>query len=256
MYFWDKTEPVQNVPIVHERKNKMENKKTTIALIIVILLIVALIVVSYFFYDFNTKQLDLLTQEANEILESDLTTDSIEFKIKTERNYAEVEDAMKEYISKLKNIYVEMKEMVSGINPNVIFAAENVPDKNLDGIINIINEYKEKSQDLIKEYEELTTDEKIIDNINHANITIRQDYYINLYNEVMLSENMKNQYMKLEEEIKNEKGRLYERLNKVEKMKEFLKENEDSWTIENDRIQFENANRIIEYYNLFNQIVD
>ena len=36
----------------------------------------------------------------------------------------------------------------------------------------------------------------------------------------------------------------------------FLKENEDSWTIENDRIQFKNANRIIEYYNLFNQIVD
>ena len=39
-------------------------------------------------------------------------------------------------------------------------------------------------------------------------------------------------------------------------MRKFLEENEDSWTIENDRIQFKNANRIIEYYNLFNQIVD
>lgn len=234
----------------------MENKKTKIAIIIVILLIIALIVVSYLFNDFNTKQLALLTQEANEILESDLKEDSIDFEIKTEKNYAEVEDAVKEYISRLKNIYVEMEQMVSGINPNVIFSAQNVPDKNLDGIENIINEYKEKSQNLIAEYEELITEEKIMDNINNANISIRKDYYINLYTEVMLSETMKNQYMDLEEDIKNEKASLYDKLNKVEKMREFLEEHEDSWTIEGDRIQFKNLNRITEYYNLFNQIVD
>ena len=33
----------------------------------------------------------------------------------------------------------------------------------------------------------------------------------------MLSETMQNQFMKLDEEIKNEKGRLYEKLNKIEK---------------------------------------
>lgn len=234
----------------------MENKKTIVAIIIVIFLIGALIAVSYFYNDFNTKQLELLTEEANKILETDLKESTVNLKIKTEKNYAEVEKSIKEYISNLKNIYVEMEQLASGINPNVIFSAQNIPDKKLDGIEEIINDYKEKSQNLISEYEEFITEEKIMENIEDADISIRKEYYMNLYNEVMLSETIKNQYMKLDEEIKNEKGRLYDKLNKVEKMRQFLEEHEDSWTIEGDRIQFKNANRIIEYYNLFNQIVD
>ena len=234
----------------------MENKKTIVGIIIVILLISALIAVSYFYNDFNTKQLTLLTQEANEILEADFKEYNVDLKIKTEKNYAEVEESIKEYISKLKNIYTEMEEMVSGINPNIIFSTQNIPEKNLDEIDNIINEYKEKSQNLILEYETLTTEENIIKNINDANITTRKDYYVELYNEVMLSRKMKNKFEDLDEEIKNEKARLYDKLNKIEKMKIFLKEHEDAWTLKDDKIQFTNLNRMTEYYNLLNQIID
>ena len=234
----------------------MENKRTTIALVIVILLVIALIVVSYFYNDFNTKQVSLLTSEANKILQGNLAEDNIDFKIRTEKNYAEVEESIKEYISNLKNIYEEMRQLVSGINPNSIFSAQNMPEKSLTEIEKIINEYKQKSQTLISEYENLITESKIKENINNADITSRNEYYINLYNEVMLSETMKKQYAELEEEIKNEKANLYDKLNKIEKMRKFLEENEDSWTIEGDRIQFKNVNRMTEYYNLFNQVVD
>ena len=64
------------------------------------------------------------------------------------------------------------------------------------------------------------------------------------------------QFMKLDEEIKNEKGKLYEKLNKIEKMKDFFEEYEDSWIIKDGQVQFTNVNRMIEYYNLFNQIID
>jgi len=234
----------------------MENKKTKIAIVIVIILIIALIVVSYFYYNTQTTQLNLLTQEANNILEANLDEYSIDFNIKTEKNYAEVEEAIKEYIFKLQNIYVEMEEMVSGINPNSIFSAQNMPDKNLKEIDNIINEFKEKSQNNIAKYEELVAEEKILENINNKNINVRKEYYIELYKEVMLSDTMKNQYNKLEEKIKNEKGRLYEKLNKIEKIKLFLEENEKSWTIKEDKIQFNNLNCMTEYYNLLNQIID
>lgn len=234
----------------------MENKKTTIAIIIVTLLIVALIVVSYFYNDFNTKQVTLLSTEMNKILEANLIEYDIDFNIKTEKNYAEVEQAIKEYISNMKNIYVEMEQMVSGINPNSIFSAQNAEDKKLDEIETIINDYKEKSQNLILEYEELVSEEKISGNINKADISTRNEYYINLYNEVMLSETMQNKFEKLEEEIKNEKARLYDKLNKIEKMKTFLEEHESSWTIKDGKIQFTNVNRMTEYYNLFNQIID
>lgn len=231
----------------------MENKKIKIVIIVAI---IALIAVSYFYYDFNSKQIKLLTKEANKILESNIIEDNIDFEIKTEKNYAEVEKAIKEYISKLKNIHVEMEELVSGINPNSIFSAQNMQDKNLDEIEKIINEYKEKGQNFITEYEELVSETKITENINEADISIRKSYYTNLYNEVMLGEVMQNQYNKLEEEIKNEKGKLYEKINKIEKMKTFLEDNDSSWTIKDDKIQFTNLNRMTEYYNLLNQIID
>ena len=72
----------------------------------------------------------------------------------------------------------------------------------------------------------------------------------------MLSQKMKNKFEDLDEEIKNEKARLYDKLNKIEKMKIFLKEHEDSWTLKDDKIQFTNLNRMTEYYNLLNQIID
>ena len=234
----------------------MENKKTKIAIVIVTLLIIGLIAISYFYNDYNTKQVALLTQEANKILESKLVDYNIDFDIKTEKDYGEVEEAIKEYISSLKNIYVEMQEMVSGINPNSIFSAQNMPEKKLDEIDNIISDYKEKCQNLISEYEELITKEKIEENINNVNFSKREEYYTNLYNEVMLSETMQNKYIELEEEIKNEKAGLYDKLNKIGKMKDFLEEYEDSWEIKAGQVQFKNINKMIEYYNLFNQVID
>lgn len=234
----------------------MENKKTKIAIIIVILLIVVLIVVSYFYNDFNTKQVALLSKEANKILEADLTQNNIDFQIKAEKDYAKVEKSIKEHTSKIRNIYIEMEEMVSGINPNLIFSAQNMEDKNLEGIEKIIDEYKEKSQNLISEYEELITEEKITENINKEDIAIRKEYYINLYNEIMLSDVMKSQYNKLGEEIKNEKGKLYDKLNKIQKIKEFFENNESSWIIKDNKIQVTNLNKMTEYYNLVNQIID
>lgn len=234
----------------------MENKKTIIGIVVITILIIGLIAISYFYNDFNTKQITLLTEEINKILETDLIEYNIDFDIKTEKNFKEVEKSVKEYISKLKNIHVEMEEMVSGINPNSIFSAQNMPDKKMNEVENIIKEYKEKSQNLIAEYDELISEGKISENINNANISVRKDYYIKLYNDIMLSEVMQNQYLELDEEIKNEKGRLYEKLNKIEKMKTFLEEHEDAWNIKDKQVQFTNINRMIEYYNLFNQVID
>ena len=234
----------------------MENKKTIIAIIILTILIIGLAVVGYLFNDFNTKQINLLTEESNKILESNIAKDNIDFEIKTDRNYAIVEKSIKEYISNLKNIYVEMNEMTEGINPNIIFTADNMQDKNLDEISNIINEYKEKSQKCISEYENLITEQQIIENINKRNISIRRDYYTQLYNEVMLGDAMKSKCASLEEKVKNQKAELYDKLNKIEKIKKFLEEYEDSWTIKDNKIQFTNLNRMTEYYSLLNQLID
>ena len=116
--------------------------------------------------------------------------------------------------------------------------------------------YKEKSQNCISELEKMITEEEILENISRKDISTRKYYYTELYKTVMLSDMMKKKYSSLEEKVKDEKSKLYEKINKIDKIKEFLEKNTDSWTIKDDKIQFTNLNRMTEYYNLLNQLTD
>lgn len=234
----------------------MENKRVIISIIVIIILIIGIVGGSYLFGGVSNKQTKLLTDETNKILQADITTENIDLDIKTSKNYAVVEKAIKEYVSELKNIYVEMDELNKGINPNNIFTADNIEDKDLSEIDDIINEYKEKSQDAVTKLESLLTEEKIAENINKRNISTRKDYYIELYNTIMTSDNMKKQYNTLEEKIKDEKSKLSEKLKQIDNISEFLKKNSDAWTIKDGKIQFTNLNRMTEYYGLLNKLTD
>ena len=78
------------------RKEKiMEHKKTKIGIIIVIILIIAFIAVTYLYSKFSLEQVNLLTMEASKISQADLTEKSIELDIKTEKDYAKIEKAVK-----------------------------------------------------------------------------------------------------------------------------------------------------------------
>ena len=234
----------------------MENKKTIIGIIIVVILIVALAVTSYLFNDFNQTQLNLLTEEANAILETDILTDGLNSEIKTQRNYAVVEKAIKEYLVKFENIYSNMEEMNQQINPNDIFSAQNIVDGSFETIDTIIADYREKGESFDGEYQELINEENILDNIKEKNIKQRTEYYINLYNTIMLSDGMKEKYKAIKNEIQSKKYELNYKLDKLEDIKEFLEENQRYWSIKNDKIQFSNINKMTEYYNLLNNLQD
>ena len=234
----------------------MENKKTIIGIIIVVILIIGLIVASYLYSDFNKKQLNLLTDETNTILKNDILTEGINLEIKSEKNYATVEKAIKEYLLKLKNIYSNIDETYNQINPNDIFSAKNIEDKNFEEVDAILANYKEKGENSILEYKELTKEENISNNIKDKNITSRTDYYINLYNTVMLSDVMKEKYASIENEIERKKDELNNKIEKLGKIEDFLKENNRYWSIKDDKIQFNNVNKMTEYYNLLNKIED
>ncbi len=234
----------------------MENKRVIISIIVVIILIIGIICGTYLFGGFSKEQTKLLTEETNKILQADITTENIDLNIKTNKNYAVVEKAVKEYISELKNIYVEMDELNTGINPNNIFTAQNMQDKDFSEIDDIIKEYKEKSKDAVTELEGLLTEEKIAENINKRNISTRKEYYVDLYNTIMTSDSMKKQYNVIEEKVKEEKDKLTDKINKIDKIAEFLEKNSDSWEIKDDKIQFTNLNRMTEYYSLLNKLTD
>ncbi len=234
----------------------MENKKTIIGIIILLILIIVTVVGAYFYNRTSTEQINLLTDETNQLLQSDILKDDIDSKIKTEKNYAIVEKSIKEYLSKIKALYTDMQETNNEINPHIVFQAENVKGENFTVVDNIISNYKEKAQKDFEEYEELVKEENIINGFEENKITNRKEYYKNLYKTVMLSDVMKSKYSNIQEKIEKEKDSIIERANKLTKIKEFLIENKKYWNVKEDKIQFTNIGKMTEYYNLINQLVD
>ena len=230
----------------------MEGKKTIIGIIIVVVLIGALILVSYL----NTEQVNTLTEESNKLLQANILEDEIDSTIKTKYSYGTVEKAMKEYLTQLKNEYTKMEELNEEIDSDEIFSAKNIEDKNLEEIEKIIEDYREKSKSYIAEYRELISDEKIIQNINEKEISIRKDYYVDLYKTVMLGEVMKDQYNTLEESLSEKRDEIYDKLNIIERIKKYLEDNKSYWSIKEEKIQFTNISKMTGYYDLINELSD
>lgn len=231
----------------------MENKKTIIGIVILIILIISICFGAYTYNKKNAEQLSLLTDETNKILQTNLATDQIDLEIKTEKNYAIVEKAIKEYTSKVRNVYLESNELID-INPNDVFTGNNVEEQNFDKVEEIILDYKTKFENCQKEYNTLIKDENIIEYIEEKNITTRKDYYVNLYKTAMLSDVMKEKYTNLQSKIEKAKDKVTDNVSKLEKIEKFLEENKKFWKVNKDgKIEFSNINKMTEYYNLLNR---
>lgn len=236
----------------------MENKKTIIGMIIIIILIIALIAVTILYNNFSETQLNLLTEESNKLIQQDLINDEIDEEIKTQKDYAIVEKTIKEYLGNIKNIYLEMEKLNSQINADEIFSAQNVEEHKFNNVDSLINEYREKSKEYLEQCISLIGEDKIEEAINSAQFSTpipkRKQYYINLYNTVMLSDTMKSQLTKMEESIEKSKDKLYDKLSILSKIKTHLEENSRYWNVKDDKIVFTNANIMVEYYDLINEL--
>ena len=234
----------------------MENKKTIIGIIIVIVLIIALVIVSYLYSEFSNKQLNILKEETNTILQSNIVTDEINSEIKADKNFGIVEKAIKEYTSEIRNRYIEINKIDSELNPNEIFSAKKLQDSNMDDINKIIDKYKNQTQKISLECKEQIKEENIIKNIESQNIKQRKNYYEDLYKTIMLSETMKKQYETITSEIDKKEQQIYNKLEKLKNIEKYLKNNKEFWTINDNKVQFSNISKMTEYYNLVNELLD
>lgn len=236
----------------------MENKKTIVGMIIIIILIIALIAVTILYNNFSETQLNLLTEESNKLIQQDLINEEIDKEIKTQKDYAVVEKTIKEYLGNIKNIYLEMEKLNSQINADEIFSAQNVEEHKFNNVDPLINEYREKSKEYLEQCISLIREDKIKEAINSAKFSTpipnRKEYYINLYNTVMLSDTMKNQLTKMEESVEKSKDKLYDKFSLLSKIKTHLEENSRYWNVKDDKIVFTNANIMVEYYDLINEL--
>ena len=135
--------------------------------------------------------------------------------------------------------------MVNDGKMTKILSVENYKEdgKEFTNTKNYIKEAIEKLENLKKNYSDYMQEEKVMSYINKKNL---DDYYVELYKTIM----GESQY----EEIETSINELISLLNKSNDIIDFLRENKDSWEIENGTILFETDELVSEYNTLVDSL--
>lgn len=232
----------------------MKNKKVIITMIIIIVLILALISGIFMYNNFQQQELRQLTEEANKLLQQDLINDEIDNEIKTKKNYAIVEKTIKEYLTNIKNTYLEIEQLNSTLDADEIFSASNVENKKFKNVDKLVEENKQKGKENLEKCKNLITEENIIEAIDSQKFSSNKEYYIEVYKTIMLSDSMKKQYEKLEQKVEKSKDKLYNNLTIISNTKKYLENNSKYWSVKDEKLFFQDINIMTGYYNLRNEL--
>lgn len=232
----------------------MKNKKVIIIMIIIIVLILAVISGIFMYNKFQQQELKQLTEEANKLLQQDLINDEIDSEIKTNKDYAIVEKTIKEYLTNIKNTYLEIEQLNSALDADEVFSASNVEDKVFKNVDNLIEEDKQKGKENLEKCKTLIKEESIIEAINSQEISSNKEYYVEIYKTIMLSDSMKNQYEKIEQKVEKSKDKLYDNLTIISNTKKYLESNSKYWSTKDGKLFFQNTSVMTGYYNLRNEL--
>ncbi len=228
-------------------------KKKWIFLIVgIIVLVLAIVGVLAYSAVTDLKKENELKAEMNEIstiiASNNYTAESINKRLDervSDGEYGEVEDAAKSYLKEVIQLNLELIEMVNDGKMTKILSVENYKEdgKEFTNTKNYIKEAIEKLENLKKNYSDYMQEEKVMSYINKKNL---DDYYVELYKTIM----GESQY----EEIETSINELISLLNKSNDIIDFLRENKDSWEIENGTILFETDELVSEYNTLVDSL--
>lgn len=227
--------------------------KKKIILIVVILLLIAGGTIAYL-YMTDMKQEEILIQEVNKISELDLSSDDVDMDIKTKGDYAIVEKAIKDYINEYSNITKATMNIVNDEKVEDILSIENYKKDGPDFVETkkYVENSKKEFNDNIQKLIELTNEESIKKNIEKANLT--DNYYLELYNNLMLGEEMSQDLKDTEADLVDSKEMLNEVYDTQENVIDFLVKNKGKWSIEGDELQFESDDLANKYEELIDSL--
>ncbi len=227
--------------------------KKKIILIVVILLLIAGGTIAYL-YMTDMKQEEILIQEVNKISELDLSSDDVDMDIKTKGDYAIVEKAIKDYINEYSNITKATINIMNDEKIEDILSIENYKKDGPDFVETkkYVENSKKEFNDNIQKLIELTNEESIKKNIEKANLT--DNYYLELYNNLMLGEEMSQDLKDTEAELVDSKEMLNEVYATQENVIDFLVKNKGKWSIEGDELQFESDDLANKYEELIDSL--
>lgn len=240
----------------------MKNKKIK-KILIVIGILLAIIVITFmvgfivFMNDVKKQQkedeeqvsiLDTEVENINELIETETTIDDESLEIKTTGDYAVVESTIKEHMKEWQEIANECSMLLEGKGLEDVLTIEDIQqnDENFSLSKQKIATQRERIQTDYQKYEEFFDIEKTWGKIEDKDIP---DYYKELYksyfqNNVTLEEQ--------KSKVENQKQKLLEELDILDKIADFLSNTRNDWRIENNTVTFNTQ----ENYNQYTSLID
>ncbi len=191
-----------------------------------------------------------LKNEMEYLSKLDITKDRYNKKTVTRGKYAVVEKSIKKY---LDDYHLELQEVLKLINDKELTTILSYDNYSTDGpeftkSLEYLNTSKEtfnkKVDDLINKF----GDEEIKNNIYKST---KEEYYVNLYDNLMFSSNMRSNYNSTIELLKSTKSRMNNVYDTSIEVLNFLVLYKDDWVVEDGEIKFKTQ----DLYNYYNELI-
>jgi len=230
-------------------------KKLIVAIIITIMAIVALIA-GYIYMSQGNVQANILKEELEEIVKIDITSQDIPSNIKTNRSYGIVEKTVKNYLSNVRDIYLEIEDYCNEEAMSNILSIENIKQdkQELSVVKEELNKYKLNLEQEVNNFENLLEKNTIMEAIEDENVI---GYYKNIYENIMFNEALQANLQLAKQEVVSSQEKSQEKLKDMDKVVKFLIDNNNYWDIDEERqkIQFTNVKKLTEWIALFNETI-
>lgn len=237
------------------KEKTSKRKKLWIALGVFGVVIVALVGIVFYLASVDLKQEDLLKQEVVNLSNKRLDEDDFSINVVTKGDYAYVEEAVKKFYLELSNNIKNIKTIFTNQEFIQVLSADNIASdgpyftKSLTIIDNAIQNVKESMNNIIY----LCSEEAVLELLDKNKV---DDYYIDFYKELMLTDSDKEDLNATKEKMTNLSIDVEEFLNKAKEILLMLKSNNGSWSISDGQLYFTTNDLVDTYNNLYNELRD
>ena len=223
----------------------MSTKKRVGILISVVILCVTLVggylTIGYTYQEYRLKD------EVSKLIELDISKDKYNTKYVTLGDYRKVESSIKEYLDEYASCMQEINTLVNDSKINKLISYDNLSLDSYSDSIDYLNSTLDRINKDIDKLIDLS------DELNIRNYILRYDldkYYVDLYNELMLSEEM-SEVIKLDSEyLLKYKEEINNKFNACSDIFKLLDSNRDNYSLEDGEIKFRD-NDLVNQYNSY-----
>lgn len=223
----------------------MSTKKRVGILISVVILFVIVIVgyltIGYTYQEYKLKK------EISKITKLDIRKDKFNSKIVTIGDYRKVEKAIKDYLNEYAVNLQEINNLVNEEKFTKIISYDSLNSDNYGDSINYVSSSLDIINKDIDRLIEMCSEESIRNYILQYDI---DKYYVDLYNDLMLSDDVSNKLSLSIDYLENYKKYINHKLSACFEIFTFLDKNKDNYSLEDGEIKFK-SNDLVNQYNGF-----